>query len=48
MAVVTGTDSEGALARPLADPARLDFVTVQPIYAPEALLPPPGLATAPK
>lgn len=46
VAVVTATDSDGAVAWPLADPARTDLVLVQGIYAPDAVAPPtpPGPA----
>jgi rod shape-determining protein MreC len=36
VAVVTGQDGERAIARPIADPARLDFAIVQPVYQPAA------------
>jgi rod shape-determining protein MreC len=34
VAIVTGQAGERAIARPIADPARLDFAMVQPIYQP--------------
>jgi rod shape-determining protein MreC len=36
VAVVTGQAGERAIAQPIADPARLDFAIVQPIYQPAA------------
>ena len=36
VAVVTGQDGERALARPVADPSRLDFAIVQRIHQPAA------------
>lgn len=44
VAVVTSVDADGALAWPVADPARLDFATVQRIFVPD--LPPPPAAAA--
>ena len=45
VAVVVKVDGERALAVPLADPARLDFAIVEPIYQPP--LPPRGEAPPP-
>ncbi|SFS09313.1 rod shape-determining protein MreC [Sphingomonas jatrophae] len=45
VAVVDKVDRDGALAWPLADPARLDFVMVEPAFAPP--LPPPAPPLAP-
>lgn len=45
VAVVIRTDGEHALAWPLADPARLDFATVEPVFVPP--LPPRVDAPAP-
>lgn len=36
VAMVTGQSGERAIARPIADPGRLDFAIVQPIYQPAA------------
>jgi rod shape-determining protein MreC len=36
VAVVTGIDRDNTLARPTANPARIDFAIVQPVYVPEA------------
>ena len=36
VAMVIGQEGERAIARPIADPARLDFAIVQPIYQPAA------------
>ncbi len=41
VALVTTVDRDAAVARPLADPARLDFALVEPAAAPPA--PPPAL-----
>lgn len=52
VAVVTGRDGEVAIARPLADPARMDYAIVERIYQPAAAgpldraSPPPPSATA--
>ena len=43
VAVVTKVDGEHAVAWPLADPARLDFAIVEPVYQP----PPPPAPPAP-
>jgi rod shape-determining protein MreC len=40
VAIIVATDGEIALARPLADPAAVDFVIVEPIYQPP--YPPPA------
>lgn len=45
VAIVTEVDSDGAIAWPLADPARLDFALVLPVYAPPP--PPPAASVAP-
>jgi len=51
VAVVTGSEGESAIARPLADPARMDYAIVQRIYQPAAAGPldrasPPAAAPA--
>ncbi|MEH3106899.1 MAG: rod shape-determining protein MreC [Sphingomonas fennica] len=43
VALVTSVDRDAAVARPLADPARLDFALVEPAAAPPAPPPPPAL-----
>ncbi|MFS0735471.1 rod shape-determining protein MreC [Sphingomonas sp. 1P06PA] len=49
VAIVTATDNDGAIAWPLADPARVDLVLVQGVYAPDAVRPiaAPGTAAPP-
>lgn len=37
VAIVVGGNADGAFAQPLADPARAAFVSVQPVYMPEAV-----------
>lgn len=41
VAIVTRTTSDGAVARPLAHPAMLDFAIVEPMYQPAAQAPMP-------
>lgn len=46
VAQVVGIEGEAAIARPLAQPARIDYAIVQPIYQPAAVSPQEG-GTAP-
>jgi hypothetical protein len=39
VAIVTHSNKDVTMARPLADPARVDYAIVQPVYEPAAAQP---------
>lgn len=47
VAIIVRVDGDSTVGRPLAQPSRLDFAIVEPVFQPQAQQPPPAQATQP-